>query len=67
MKTINEMINEAAQTQYRVALLDVKDSEDLPINVTISVDKSNVKEFEDWLNNEEGNIFAHAEGGNVEY
>ena len=67
MKSLNEIIKEGAQTKYIVSLIDAKDKEDLPITVTILVDNDNIKEFEDYLNNSEGDIFAHAEGGNVEY
>ena len=60
-------LTDAREGYYHVSLNDVKDSEGLPVNVTIMVDRSNKKEFERWLEAEEGNIFAHAEGGNVEY
>lgn len=60
-------INEARQISYRVAFLDPKDSEGLPFGVEILVDKEHQKAFEQFLNKEEGNIFEHAEGGNVEY
>ena len=60
-------INEARQIEYRVALNDVQDEEGLPISVDIIVDKEYQKRFEKWLEDEEDNIFAHAEGGNVEY
>ena len=68
MKNINEyLISEAAQVSYRVSLLDVKDKEELPVTVTILVDKENVKEFEKYLKDGQDNLFYHAEGGNVEY
>lgn len=60
-------INEARQIEYRVALVDVFDEDDLPVNVGILVDKENQKEFEKWLEKEQDNIFIHAEGGKVEY
>lgn len=60
-------INEARQIEYRVALNDVQDEEGLPISVDIIVDKEYQKQFEKWLEDEEGNIFSHAEGGRVEY
>lgn len=68
-KYINEnIVNEAREISYRVQLADVLDEEDeLPITVTISVEKEYQKVFEKWLNDEEGNIFSHAEGGRVEY
>lgn len=73
MKTLSKYIqnvNEARQINYRVALIDVldEDGEDgLPISVDILVDKEYQKQFEKWLEKEEGNIFSHAEGGRVEY
>ena len=60
-------INEARQIEYRVALIDVFDEDDLPVNVGILVDKENQKEFEKWLEKEQDNIFIHACGGRVEY
>ena len=70
MKTLSKYVqnvNEARQINYRVALMDVQDEEGLPISVDIMVDKEYQKQFENWLENEEGNIFSHAEGGRVEY
>ena len=62
-------INEARQIEYYVAFLGTKDvnNDDLPYTATILVDKANQKDFERFLEAEEGNIFEHAEGGNVEY
>ena len=60
-------VNEARQIEYRVAFLDPKDSEGLPFSVSILVDKEHQKAFEKYLEDEEDNTFAHAEGGNVEY
>ena len=69
MKTLKDYmsVNEARQIEYRVALNDVMDEDDLPASVSILVDKADQKNFEKWLEKEEGNIFAHAGGGNVEY
>lgn len=61
------VIDEARQVEYRVSINDVHDNDGLPITVSINVEKEYQKQFETWLNEEEGNIFAHAEGGNVEY
>lgn len=61
------IVNEARQVEYYVTPLDVQDSEGIPVTVKIVVDKEYQKQFEAWLNKEEGNIFSHAEGGNVEY
>lgn len=71
MKSITEQIrasiNEARTIEYHVALLDVKDSEGLPVSASIMIDSKYSKDFEKWLAAEEGNTFAHAEGGNIEY
>ena len=67
MKTIKEIINENKQSKYRVSLIDCKNSEKLPISVDIYVNSDDIEEFENWLNNQEGDTFLHAEGGHVEY
>jgi len=67
MKTISEIINENKQSKYRVSLADCKNNGELPISVDIYVNSDDIKEFEDWLNNQEGDAFIHAEGGHVEY
>ena len=67
MKTLKEIVNEARQVEYRVSLIDVVDGEELPISVTMAVEKEHQKKFESWLEDQQDNVFAHAEGGNVEY
>ena len=67
MKSLKEMVNEARGIEYRVMLNDVFDKDDMPISVSIVVDRANQREFEDWLEEQEGDLFGHAEGGNVEY
>lgn len=67
MKTLKSVLNEARQIEYRVAVNNVHDSEDLPVTVTIMVDKEYQKSFEKWLEDQQDNEFSHAEGGNVEY
>ena len=67
MKTLKEMVNEARHVEYRVSLIDVVDGEELPISVTIIVEKEHQKKFESWLEDQQDNVFAHAEGGSVEY
>lgn len=67
MKSLKEMVTEARQIEYRVSVNAVKDRDDLPVTVTMLVDKENQKSFEDWLEEQQDNEFAHAEGGNVEY
>lgn len=67
MKAISNYINEARQVEYRVSLIDVKDHEDLPVTVSILVPWVNQKTFEKFLEDQQDNLFAHADGGNVEY
>lgn len=67
MKTLKEMITEARQVEYRVSINECRDREGLPISVAILVDKDDQKWFESWLEEEQDNLFGHAEGGNVEY
>lgn len=67
MKNLKDMVTEARQVEYRVALIGCTDSDNLPINVTILVDKNDSKSFESWLEEEQDNLFSHAEGGNIEY
>ena len=63
----NQNIGEAREQEYRAALIDVTDDFGMPCTVTISVPIKCVKKFEKWLEDEQDNIFAHAEGGNIEY
>ena len=67
MKNLTKMINEARQVEYRVALINCLDKDGAPMSVAISVDAADVKQFEAFLTDEEGNTFLHAEGGNIEY
>jgi hypothetical protein len=67
MKSIKNMINEARQIEYKVSMIDVLDNEDLPITVTMVVDKEYQRSFEDWLEDQQDNLFSHAEGGSIEY
>lgn len=67
-ETMNEaLVNEASQVEYRVALIGCTDRQNLPISVSILVDRGDQKWFESYLEEEEGNLFLHAEGGNIEY
>lgn len=61
------IVNEASQVQFRVAFNDFKDAEDLPIGVTILVDREDAEDFKKFLEKEEGNLFAHADGRGVQY
>ena len=69
MKGLQEFITEGRYDQeYKVSLIDCDDNyTGAPLTVTILVNKSNRKEFEKWLEEQEGNAFAHAQGGDVEY
>ena len=67
MKGLSEFITESRQIEYRVSLNDCMDREGTPISVSILVDKDDQKWFESWLEDEQDNIFGHAEGGNIEY
>lgn len=67
MKSLKEVVsenslNEARQVSYRVAFVDCS-----MLSVEILVDKSDQRQFENFLMNEQDNIFAHADGGTVEY
>lgn len=61
------MVNEARQIEYRVAFIGTRDEDGLPYGVSILVDKEYQRDFENFLDNEQDNIFAHADGGTVEY
>lgn len=69
MKTLKSYIKESNSNtvNYTVAFAGCKDAEGIPMSATISVSKENSKSFEKFLKDEEGNIFSHAEGGDVEY
>lgn len=67
MKTLTNYINESREIKYRVQFINSLDEEGLPINGTILIDSKDQDEFEEYLKNEQDNVFAHAEGGSVEY
>lgn len=67
MKKLTDFLTEARQIDYRVALIDVTGSDGTSVSVDIYVDKADQKNFEKWLEDQQDNLFAHAEGGNVEY
>ena len=67
MKSLSKYLTEARQIEYQVALNEVHDSEDLPITISILVDKDDQKNFEKWLEDQQDNLFSHAAGGDVEY
>lgn len=61
------IVNEAQQIEYHVSFLTTKDEDRIPYTVRILVDKKYQRNFENFLDNEQDNIFYHAEGGTVEY
>ena len=70
MKKLQDfLVNEGRYDQeYHVTLVGCNDNfTDTPLQVTILVNKSNRKEFEEWLEDQQDNAFIHAEGGSVEY
>lgn len=72
MKTLTNkiqesIVNEAQQIEYQVSFLTTKDEDGIPYTVRILVDKKYQRNFENFLDNEQDNIFYHAEGGTVEY
>lgn len=67
-ESINTNINEAREVEYRVTFLGFNNDEDgLPTTVKILVPKEHARVFDNFLENEEGKIFGHVEGGSVEY
>lgn len=62
VETINEnILNEAREVEYRVQFIGMMDT------VKIIVPNVLSREFENFLDNEQGNVFAHATGGSIEY
>jgi len=66
MKHITEYLS-GNQKEYKVSFLNCVNDEEIPVSATIYVDENNADCFEKFLNEQEGDIFIHAEGGNVEY
>ena len=68
MKNLIEVVNEGRyDAEYRVSIIGVEDMDGLPLSATILVNKSDRRAFEQWLEEQQDDIFAHAEGGSVEY
>lgn len=62
VETINEnILNEAREVEYRVQFVGMMDT------VKIIVPNVLSREFENFLDNEQDNIFVHVSGGSVEY
>jgi hypothetical protein len=66
-ESLGKSINEARQIDYSVAFIGTQDAEGIPYTVRILVDKEYQRDFEKFLEDEQDNIFIHAEGGDVEY
>lgn len=62
-------IDESRQIEYRVSLVGChnEDNDGLPVDVTILVNPADKDAFVKYLENEQDNIFAHAEGPGIEY
>lgn len=66
MKEISKYITERGSVpmeSYRVSFI----TDNGPVDATIYIDPNDSKNFESFLNNNEGDIFAHASGKNVEF
>lgn len=67
-ESLNEQkVNEAQQIEYQVSFLTTKGEDGSPYTVKIFVDKKYQRNFENFLDNNEDEIFYHAVGGTVEY
>lgn len=68
MKSLSAMINERyISNEYHVAVNAVQDEDGIPVTVTMTVPKKYKQQFEKWLEDQEGDQFAHVNGGDVEY
>lgn len=62
VETINgNILNEAREVEYRVQFVGMMDT------VKIIVPNVLSREFENFLDNEQDNIFVHVSGGSIEY
>ena len=62
VETINDnILNEAREVEYRVQFIGMMDT------VKIIVPNVLSREFENFLSNEQYNVFVHAAGGSIEY
>lgn len=62
VETINEsVLNEAREVEYRVQFVGMMDT------VKIIVPNVLSREFENFLDNEQDNVFVHVSGGSIEY
>ena len=71
MKNITESlkgaVNEARQIEYRIRLVGVQGADGMPASVSILVNKADQRPIEDSLESQQDELFAHANGGNIEY
>lgn len=62
VETINEnILNEAREVEYRVQFIGMMDTVKIIVPMVLS------REFENFLENEQDNVFAHVTGGSIEY
>lgn len=62
VETINEnILNEAREVEYRVQFIGMMDTVKIIVPMVLS------REFENFLDNEQDNVFVHATGGSIEY
>lgn len=62
VETINEnILNEAREVEYRVQFVGMMDTVKIVVPNVLS------REFENFLDNEQDNVFVHATGGSIEY
>lgn len=68
MKNLKDcFVNEAKKLEYRVSLINCINADHLPVDVSIMVDYEDEDVFVKYLEDEQGNTFAHASGPGVEY
>lgn len=62
VETINDnILNEAREVEYRVQFIGMIDTVKIVVPSVLS------REFENFLSNEQDNVFAHVAGGSIEY
>lgn len=69
-KQVNEALETIKGRVYTVAVFGCEDEEGIPMTLKIVLEeptRHNVRAVENWIEAEEGNIFQHAYGGNIEY
>lgn len=67
MKNLKDcFVKEGKQVQYRVSLTNCNNKH-VPVSVTILVDPEDAEAFAKYLEDEQDNLFIHAEGPGVEF